>query len=50
MDSLYLVTMETANAESGKQETRYVYPNDPRYLDRQVWANSVDAHQTAARV
>ena len=24
-----------------------LYPNDPKFLDRQVWANSVDPDQTA---
>ena len=27
-----------------------VYRNDPKFMDRQVWANSVDPDQTAPRV
>ena len=27
----------------------YVYRNNPKFLDRQVWANSVDPDQTAPR-
>ena len=26
---------------------RYVYGNDPKFLDRQVWANSVDPDKIA---
>ena len=26
-----------------------MYRNDPKFLDRQVWANSVDPDQTAPR-
>ena len=26
-----------------------IYPNVPKFLDRQVWANSVDPDQTAPR-
>ena len=27
----------------------YLYSNDPKFLDRQVWANSADPDQTAPR-
>ena len=27
----------------------YMYSNDPKFLDRQVWANSADPDQTAPR-
>ena len=30
-------------------EHDWLYRNDPRFLDRQVWANSVDPDQTAPR-
>ena len=30
-------------------ELPIVYHNDPKFLDRQVWANSADPDQTAPR-
>ena len=27
--------------------TKYIYPNDPKFSDRQLWANNIDPDQTA---
>ena len=41
--------LEDTNSLDGAQiifDWRYYYPNDPKFLDRKAWANSVDPDQT----
>ena len=35
--------------ENSDLETKDIYRNDPKFSDKQVWANSADPDQTAPR-
>ena len=37
------------NSEGQCNDCSYMYRNDPKFSDRQAWANSADPDQTAPR-
>ena len=43
------VINQTAGPSVDNEVSKVIYHNDPKFSDRQVWANSADRDQTAPR-